>query len=175
MMDDKGGGSPVPSAAELLLARGWMVALAESCTGGLIMKRLTDTPGSSRYVAGGVVAYADRVKMDLLGVDPDLLREHGAVSREVARAMALGIAGKLRVEVGLSVTGIAGPDGAVPGKPVGTVWFGCSTNGVNVEERVQFEGDREVIREAAAAYALDLLARAVADTKNTRNSRGSQG
>jgi PncC family amidohydrolase len=128
------------------------------------MKRLTDTPGSSRYLAGGVVAYADRIKVSLLGVDPALLLHQGAVSREVARAMALGVAERLGVEVGLSITGIAGPGGAVPGKPVGTVWFGCAIHGRTIEERVQFSGGREEIREAAASYALDLLARAVAGT-----------
>jgi PncC family amidohydrolase len=160
----EGKDGPAPQAAELLLARGWSVAVAESCTGGLIMKRLTDAPGSSRYLTGGVVAYADRIKISLLGVDPALLRDHGAVSREVARAMALGAAEKLGVDVGLSITGIAGPGGAVPGKPVGTVWIGCAIQGRTVEERVQFSGSREEIRDAAASYALDLLARAVAET-----------
>jgi len=156
--------APAPRATELLLGRKWSVAVAESCTGGLIMKRLTDTPGSSRYLAGGVVAYADRIKVSLLGVDPALLQDHGAVSQEVARAMALGVAGRLGVEVGLSVTGIAGPRGAVPGKPVGTVWFGCAIQGRTFEERVQFAGGREEIREAAASYALDLLTRAIDGT-----------
>jgi PncC family amidohydrolase len=159
----EGGEPPILPAAELLLERGWSVAIAESCTGGLIMKRLTDSPGSSRYFVGGVVAYADRVKDRLLGVDPALLRDHGAVSREVARAMALGVAERLHVQVGLSITGIAGPDGAVPGKPVGTVWIGCAVEGRTFEERVQFSGGREEVRAAAADYALDLLARGIAE------------
>jgi PncC family amidohydrolase len=146
MTVSEGEDGSAPHVASLLLAREWSVALAESCTGGLIMKRLTDTPGSSRYLAGGVVAYADRIKVSLLGVDPALLLHQGAVSREVARAMALGVAERLGVEVGLSITGIAGPGGAVPGKPVGTVWFGCAIHGRTIEERVQFSGEREEIR-----------------------------
>ena len=146
-------------AATLLLAQGRSLALAESCTGGLVMKLLTDAPGSSRYLAGGVVTYANRVKSTLLGVDTSLIEAHGAVSREVARAMALGVAERLEVPVGVSVTGIAGPDGGSDAKPVGTVWFGCAIDGECVEEHRLFEGDREAVRAGAAAHALDFLSR----------------
>lgn len=163
MRRGEGGEVATPSVAALLLERGWSLAVAESCTGGLIMKRLTDLPGSSRYLAGGVVAYADRVKIELLGVRPSTLQSFGAVSREVAREMATGVASRLDVQVGLSVTGIAGPGGGSAEKPVGTVWFGCTVEGRTVEEGVLLPGDREEIRAAAADHALGLVARTISE------------
>ena len=126
------------------------------------MKLLTDIPGSSRYVAGGVVAYADRAKSGVLGVDTELLARHGAVSGEVAIVMASGVSELFGTPVGLSITGIAGPEGAVPGKPVGTVWFGLSRPGFRHCERVLFEGDREAVRQQSALHALEMLHSAAA-------------
>src|SRR5204862_6688146 len=99
----------------------WRIAVAESCTGGLLAKRLTDTPGSSRYFERGFVVYSNPAKIDLLGVDAAALRAHGAVSAVVAEQMAAGAAARAGVEVGVAITGIAGPDGGSEAKPVGTV------------------------------------------------------
>jgi PncC family amidohydrolase len=147
------------AAGDALLVRGWRVAAAESCTAGLVLKALTDVPGSSRYVLGGVVAYADRVKHDLLGVDEALLSEHGAVSEPVARAMAEGVARVVGAEVGIAITGIAGPDGGTPAKPVGTVWVAVAVPGIPTWAGIShFGGDRAAVREQAARRALELLA-----------------
>lgn len=160
---------------EGLLARGWSVAVAESCTGGLIAKRLTDVPGSSRYVKGGVVAYANDAKTGLLGVSGEVIRDHGAVSEPVARAMASGAASVFGAEAGLAVTGIAGPGGAGPGKPVGTVWFALSLPGVLTSQLMHFPGDREAVREAAAEHALELLVRAVSEAQPTADTAENPG
>ena len=139
------------------MVRGWTVALAESCTGGLVSKVLTDIPGSSRYVKGGVVAYDNDVKVSVLGVDPETLASEGAVSEEVARQMARGVAHALGSDVGVALTGIAGPGGGQPGKPVGTVWFGVFGPEGGHTEVVRLLGGRETVREAAARRALALL------------------
>lgn len=144
-----------------LLERGWSVALAESCTGGLIAKRLTDVPGSSRYVKGGVVAYANDAKIRMLGVPAEAIRDHGAVSEPVVREMAAGAVSAFGAEAGLAVTGIAGPGGAMPGKPVGTVWFALALPDGVTSHEMHFPGDREAVRDAAADHALGLLVREV--------------
>lgn len=164
MSDHLSGDDLSREVGEALLRRGWSVALAESCTGGLVAKRLTDVPGSSRYLKGGVVTYADEAKVDLLGVPPGSIREHGAVSEVVAREMAAGAAQVLGADVALAVTGIAGPEGAVPGKPVGTVWFALTLPSERTSVRAHFEGDRAAVREAAAEYGLNLLLREVSGT-----------
>jgi PncC family amidohydrolase len=135
---------------------GLTLGVAESCTGGLILKLLTDQPGSSRFLVGGVVAYADHVKRKILAVDSQVLAHHGAVSGEVAREMSRGVRTLLDADIGLAVTGIAGPGGAVPGKPVGTVWFGISRESVRSSHRM-FGGDRKEVRFRAAEFALGLL------------------
>lgn len=141
-----------------LLERGWRVAAAESCTGGLLMTRLTDVPGSSAWVQGGVVAYANDVKMAQLGVDAEQLRTDGAVSESVARAMADGIRARMKTEIGVAITGIAGPDGGSEDKPVGTVWIAVS--GPRAEaRRFLFPGDRTMVRMFSAAAALDMVRR----------------
>lgn len=138
------------------------LALAESCTGGLIAKRLTDVPGSSRYLQAGVVAYANRAKEALLGVRRETIAAHGAVSRETAREMALGAVRAGKADVGVAVTGIAGPVGGTPDKPVGTVWIAVASRDGRVEERLfRFSGDRQGIRERAAQAALAMLLRFV--------------
>jgi nicotinamide-nucleotide amidase len=139
-------------------ALGLKLAVAESCTGGLVGVRLTEIPGSSDVFVGGVIAYEDRLKIELLGVAPALLAEHGAVSEPVARAMAEG-ATRHFAAVAVSVTGIAGPGGGSADKPVGTVWFGCAVDGTVETRRVMFVGTRHEIRARAAQAALLLLHR----------------
>lgn len=146
--------------ASHLLERRLTVAVAESCTGGLISHRLTQVPGSSAYLDRGIVAYSNQAKSDLLGVSPDLLARHGAVSREVAAAMAKGIRERTRVSVGLSVTGIAGPGGATPTKPVGLVYVGLDAGTAGRETKeFRFHGDRTTIKTRSSQGALDLLRR----------------
>jgi nicotinamide-nucleotide amidase len=139
-------------------ALGLKLAVAESCTGGLVGTRLTEIPGSSDVFVGGVIAYADRLKFELLGVAPALLAEHGAVSEPVARAMAEGATRRFAAAA-VSVTGIAGPGGGSADKPVGTVWFGCAVDGTVDTRRVMFVGTRHEIRARAAQAALLLLHR----------------
>ncbi len=144
---------------ELLRRSGLTVAVAESCTGGLIAKRLTDVPGSSAYFIGGVTAYENEVKTKVLGVPVPLLAEHGAVSEEVAAAMVEGVAKLLDTDCALSTTGIAGPEGGTEEKPVGLVFIGSVVRGETEVERLRLFGRRDQIRERAAMAALDLLRR----------------
>jgi nicotinamide-nucleotide amidase len=147
-------------AGRLLRESGRTVAFAESCTGGMVASLVTDVPGSSAYFLGGVVTYADAAKESLLGVDPETLRRFGAVSAETARAMARGVLDRFGADVGLSVTGIAGPDGGTADKPVGTVYFALSDrSGMEVAHKRVFVGDRAVVRRAASIQALELLRR----------------
>jgi nicotinamide-nucleotide amidase len=147
--------------AGLLKQAGLKVALAESCTGGLVAKLLTDVAGSSDYVIGGVVSYANTAKTKLLGVSEALLREHGAVSEPVARAMAEGILESLGADLAVGITGIAGPTGGTPTKPVGTVCFGLARrNGATLTNTEVFPGEREGVRTIAAYHALRLFAAA---------------
>ncbi len=143
-------------AAELRSRRATL-GVAESCTGGLLGARLTARPGSSEYFLGGVVSYADQTKSDLLGVPPEMLARFGAVSSEVAGAMAAGARRALRADYALSITGVAGPDGGTPEKPVGLVCIGCAgPDGTRVRES-SFPGDRDSVRTFAATSALHLL------------------
>ena len=147
---------------QLLTARHQQVAVAESCTGGLVTSRLTDIPGSSAYVHGGWIAYSNRAKMEQLGVGADLLERHGAVSEEVARAFADGARRLTRVDYGVGVTGIAGPDGGTEAKPVGTVWIAIAGPRPATRARhFRFVGERDRVRFQAAQTALDLLRRAL--------------
>jgi nicotinamide-nucleotide amidase len=145
-------------------ARGFRIAFGESCTGGLLGGRLTAVPGSSAVVIGGVVAYADHVKTNLLGVTPSDLATHGAVSEAVVRAMAIGARARFGTEIGIGVTGIAGPGGGTAEKPVGTVWTGVDVQGAVTVLGRGYPGDREEIRARAAQAALDLVRRALAAT-----------
>jgi nicotinamide-nucleotide amidase len=133
------------------------VATAESCTGGLISKRITDVPGSSRYFLGGVVAYSDEMKIRHLGVARDLLEKDGAVSRSVAQAMALGVADRFGANVGIGITGIAGPGGGSEEKPPGTVWYAVAIDGRIAARGERFLGDREAVRERAAQAAMAFV------------------
>jgi nicotinamide-nucleotide amidase len=142
------------SLAARLTALNWMMASAESCTGGLIAAQCTDLPGSSRWFDRGLVTYSNAAKTELLGVDATLIDAHGAVSQEVARAMALGAVYRTRARASVSVTGIAGPDGGSAEKPVGTVWFGWCIDGMLHTEMKRFTGDRQAIRQASTAWGL---------------------
>jgi nicotinamide-nucleotide amidase len=146
-------------AGRLLLEAGLTVAVAESCTGGLVGKRFTDVPGSSDYFLGGVTAYSNEVKTKVLGVRETLLAEHGAVSAEVAGAMAEGVQRLLGSGCALSTTGVAGPGGGTEEKPVGLVFIGSVVKGVTEVERLRLWGRRDQTRERAALAALDLLRR----------------
>jgi nicotinamide-nucleotide amidase len=141
----------------LLRASRLSVAVAESCTGGLLGKRITEVAGSSDYFLGGVIAYSDQLKQTLLGVAAKTLREHGAVSEEVVREMALGVRQRTRADIAIAITGIAGPGGGSAEKPVGTVWIACAVLDDVQTRRFVLPGDREEIRERAAQAALALL------------------
>ncbi len=147
-----------------LLARELMVAAAESCTGGLVAAALTDIAGSSAWFERGFVTYSNHAKMEMLGVPSDLIEIHGAVSEEVARAMADGALLESRAQVALSITGVAGPGGGTREKPVGTVCFGWAVVEQPVEaETVRFDGDRAQVREQSVRHALGgLLLRVLA-------------
>ena len=148
------------TVGELLRARGWRVALAESCTGGLATSRLTDVPGSSDYVERGIVAYSNEAKVDLLGVPASLIEQHGAVSEPVAAAMAEGIRDRAGVQVGVGITGIAGPGGGTVEKPVGTVCIAVA--GVATDVRTfRFTGGRDMVKALSANWAIDLVRRAL--------------
>jgi nicotinamide-nucleotide amidase len=137
------------------------IAAAESCTGGLLTSRLTDVPGSSAYVERSVVAYSNRAKEELLGVPAELIQTHGAVSEPVAEAMAEGIRQRARTDIGVGITGIAGPDGGTPAKPVGTVCIAVAGPwGLSVRTRL-FSGDREMVKFMASQGALDDVRRAL--------------
>lgn len=148
---------------EALKARGVTFAAAESCTGGLIAKRLTDVPGASAAFLGGVVSYTNAVKAGVLGVPRDLLEQYGAVSEPVARAMAEGVRRLTGSDLSVSVTGLAGPDGDDRGNPVGTVYVGLSWQGGSLVRRLALGGDRPRIRLLAASSALDIIRRHLCD------------
>lgn len=143
--------------ARELQARGWMLATAESCTGGLVAAACTDLSGSSNWFERGFVTYSNEAKTELLGVDPALLAQHGAVSEVVVRAMAFGAVRHSRAQVGVAVTGVAGPTGGSPQKPVGTVWFGFQVDGRLTSETLRFDGDRAAVRSATVDHALQRL------------------
>jgi nicotinamide-nucleotide amidase len=143
--------------ADVLQARGWMLATAESCTGGMIAAACTDLSGSSNWFERGFVTYSNEAKQELLGVDPALIAQHGAVSELVARAMAFGAVRHSRAQVSVAVTGVAGPTGGTPQKPVGTVWFGFQVDGQLTSETRRFDGDRAAVRAATVQHALQRL------------------
>jgi nicotinamide-nucleotide amidase len=136
------------------------IAVAESCTGGLMAARLTERPGSSEYALGGVVAYANSAKVALAGVDPDLIEDFGAVSVEVAAALARGAAERFGADVGVGITGVAGPDGGTEDKPVGTVCFSAfETGGRSLTRQLSLPGDRATIRDRSTTVAMHLVRR----------------
>ena len=143
--------------AQALRARGWMLATAESCTGGLIAAACTELSGSSNWFERGFVTYSNEAKTELLGVDAGLIAQHGAVSEVVARAMAFGAIRHARAQVSVAVTGVAGPTGGSADKPVGTVWFGFQVDGQLTSETRRFDGDRAAVRAATVRHALQRL------------------
>lgn len=150
--------------AEALQGRGWRLASAESCTGGLIAAACTDLAGSSHWFDRGFVTYSNASKTEMLGVDSGLISAQGAVSEAVACAMALGAIDRSQAQVSVAVTGIAGPGGAVPGKPVGTVWIAWARRGRPARaQRCHFDGDRGEVRRATVAAALEGLLRLVSN------------
>jgi nicotinamide-nucleotide amidase len=140
-------------------ARHVTLGLAESCTGGMLGARLTAVPGSSDVVYGGVIAYHDSLKRSLLDVPEELLREHGAVSEPVVRAMASGARTVAKVDAALAITGVAGPGGGTDAKPVGTVWIAMDFKGDVESRRLNLWGDRDEVRRRAAQAAMELLRR----------------
>ena len=147
----------VRQLANALIARGWFMATAESCTGGLISGACTDLAGSSAWFDRGFVTYSNEAKAQMLGVNAELIQTHGAVSEQVARAMAEGAVAQSRARAAVAVTGIAGPTGGSPDKPVGTVWFGVATPGAVITETRRFEGDRAAVRAQTVTHALRML------------------
>ena len=144
---------------QMLTERGMTIAVAESCTGGLIAKRITDNPGSSAYFAGGVVAYSNAAKLELLGVPSAVLEEHGAVSDLVVRAMAEGVRERFGVDIGIATTGISGPDGGTASKPVGLVHIALAREGATYAESFAFRMDRTRHRLLTSQVALDWVRR----------------
>ncbi len=153
----------VQHLAASAIARGLRVATAESCTGGLLAKSLTDFPDASAYFAGGVVAYSNDVKVRLLAVNPASLDTHGAVSKIVALEMAFGARRSLSADAAIAITGVAGPGGGTNEKPVGTIWLAVAlAGGTGTSRLLQLHGDRSTIRAESAMAALRLLTGAIA-------------
>lgn len=166
-------GDPLTGLAERLqgicLGRGLTVAVAESCTGGLVADAITDIPGSSGYFAGGVVSYSNAAKEQLLGVGGDMLAAHGAVSAQVARAMAEGVRARFGADVGAAVTGIAGPDGGSEAKPVGLTYVAVAdAAGVDVR-RHAWSGDRLANKASSAAATLELVLDRIGEASAARS------
>lgn len=154
--------------ASLLVQQGLSVAVAESCTGGLVLGKLTERPGASAFVRGGIVAYSDAVKEQLVGVAPKLIEEHGAVSEAVAVALADGARDRIGADVGIGVTGVAGPDGGTPDKPVGLVWIALSgPGGRRLVRRTDQRGTRADVRERTVVVTLHLLRRLLLGAADT--------
>jgi nicotinamide-nucleotide amidase len=152
------------STGRVLAGQGQVLCVAESCTGGLIGSLITQTPGSSRWFAGGIIAYSNTIKQHLLGVDEALLAEFGAVSAQTARAMAIGAATQLQCDIAVAATGIAGPDGGSADKPVGTVYLGLFYQQRVRDHLFHFTGSRRQIQEKTAHTALDLVRRTVLES-----------
>lgn len=153
--------SQVESIHTLCNKKEWTLALAESCTGGLVSSKISARAGVSEFFLGSVISYANEVKEDLLDVPASLIKKSGAVSAEVAIAMAKGVQNQMRSDWSLAITGIAGPSGGSPEKPVGTVWFAICGPEFEVSQKQIFTGDRTEIQERAAVHALDLLVKAM--------------
>jgi len=149
--------NPEVEIGKLLSERKLKLALAESCTGGLVGHRLTDVPGSSGYFEGGIVSYSYEAKVSLLGVSWDTLHAYGAVSRETVLEMAHGVKKRLDVDIAVSVSGIAGPGGGMPEKPVGTTWVGLVASDGEWAHEFHFRGDREQNKASSANAALQVL------------------
>lgn len=156
-LDEQGLEAVLAQISESLLARGWMLATAESCTGGLIAGACTALAGSSQWFERGFVSYSNAAKSELLSVPAALIAAHGAVSEPVARAMAEGAVTRSHAHVALAVTGVAGPSGGTPDKPVGLVWFGWCVGMQTFSECRHFPGDRAAVRALTVQHALQRL------------------
>ena len=143
--------------AQILLSRNWTVSLAESCTGGLVCATLTELAGSSEWFERGYITYSNEAKTECLDVSAQLIESHGAVSEHVAKAMAEGARINSGSDVAISITGIAGPAGGSAEKPVGTVCFGWATENQTLTKTMCFDGDRQMVRQQAAEFALTEL------------------
>ena len=155
--------SEVDALAAVLKARSWMLASAESCTGGLIAAACTSLAGSSDWFERGFVTYSNAAKTEMLGVSAALMEQHGAVSAEVARAMADGALARSTARIAVAVTGIAGPTGGTPAKPVGTVWLAIARHGAPTSaDLLQLRGDRAAVRQQTVEHALRALNAALA-------------
>ena len=153
--------STLKQLAIIFQKKNWTLAVAESCTGGLLGDMITDLPGSSKFFLGGVIAYSNQIKSELLKVSTEMLKESGAVSSEVALLMSLGIRDILGSSAGVAITGIAGPGGGSQEKPVGLVYIAVITPQANVVERFVFPGNRREIKIQAAKTALELIIQAL--------------
>jgi nicotinamide-nucleotide amidase len=180
MTDDAAAATSDPEASLVALAQrlqarclaaGWRVATAESCTGGLVAHAITQVSGSSGYLAGGVVAYSDAVKIAQLGVPQGVLDAHGAVSAQVARAMAEGARDLFAVDMAVSITGIAGPDGGTAAKPVGLTYLAVAGPAGTDVRRVVWSGDRGANKLSSAALALEMLLTAASEPTGTAAAR----
>ena len=144
-----------------LSAKGWQISCAESCTGGGVGYAITSISGSSAWFKKGFITYSNSSKQELLGVNEDTLNNHGAVSAATVEEMAAGAAKQANAEVAIAISGVAGPDGGTPDKPVGTIWFGFFINGLNISQKQLISGDRQAVRikaiEFALAHTLKLL------------------
>jgi len=147
----------------LLTSRSQMLAVAESCTGGLLGHTITGVPGSSHYFAGGIVAYSDSSKIEVLGVTSDIIRKYGAVSKRTAQAMASRVIDHFVSDIGIAITGIAGPGGGTPEKPIGTVYIAVASEYDEMAEEYHFSGTRENIKEASVETAIKLAIRFLKD------------
>ena len=150
--------------AEALKQRGWMLATAESCTGGMIAAACTDVAGSSEWFDRGFVTYSNAAKTEMLGVPADVISQHGAVSEEVAQAMAFGAVKHSHAQVSIAVTGIAGPSGGSIDKPVGTVWFGWAIGDQVQTACIRWQGNRQTVRQHTLLHALQHLCQLIAPT-----------
>ena len=151
----------ITALQKLLISKGVTIATAESCTGGMVSEMLTRTPGSSAVFEGGVVAYSNSVKEEIVGVSPQTLERYGAVSAETVRELALNIRERFKTSYGVSISGVAGPDGGSDTKPVGTFFVGISSQSRSFEKRYLYISDRHNVRSYATYVALDLVRRTV--------------
>ena len=145
--------------SDILILKSLTISTAESCTGGLIGHLITSIPGSSKYFMGGIISYSNQAKCNLLGVSPDTLEQYGAVSEQTAKEMAMGVKEKFRSDIGISVTGIAGPDGGSIEKPVGTVYMGFVFDNEPLAIKYIFKGNRSEIKQQTAETALENIRR----------------
>jgi nicotinamide-nucleotide amidase len=155
---------------QMLLEDNATLSTAESCTGGFVAHKITSVPGSSRYFAGSVVAYDNAIKKEILGVSEEILLQHGAVSEETVKAMAEGVRKLMNTTYAVATSGIAGPDGGTPDKPVGTIWIACATPEVTTARLLKLTSHRSINTELTATFTLDLLRKSILQTTRNQNT-----